>query len=135
MSGRRRTLFLGLVCEHRTEGNITDALDVLHRGVELVIDNDTTLAINLDANLVKVEALSDGATTDGNKNNIGLDLNNVRIGRTRSECDTYRLFLASLGRLGFDEDFAVALLGADNLCAQLELDTLLAEDLLEVLSI
>ena len=67
-------LLLCLVGEHRTKGHVTDTLDVLDRGAELVIDDDTTLVVFLDTNGFEVETLRVWTTTDRNQNNIGFEL-------------------------------------------------------------
>jgi hypothetical protein len=68
------TFLLGLVSEHGTESDITDALDVLDRSVELRVDDDASLVVNLDANLVQVESLGDRSTANGHQDDVGLDL-------------------------------------------------------------
>lgn len=39
------TFFLSLVRQHGTKRHVTDAFDVLHRGVELIIDDDTASVV------------------------------------------------------------------------------------------
>lgn len=68
------TLLLGLVSKHGSESDISDALDALDGGVELGIDDDATLVVDLDADLLKVEALGYWPATDSDENNIGGDL-------------------------------------------------------------
>lgn len=60
--------------KHGSEGNISDALDALDGGVELGIDDDTSLVVDLDANLLEVEALGYWPTSDSDEDNIGSDL-------------------------------------------------------------
>ena len=69
-----RTFLLSLVCQHRTECNIPNTLDALHASVELVVDNDTALVVNLNTNSLEVEAFGVRATTNGNENNVSVDL-------------------------------------------------------------
>ncbi len=68
------TLFFGLVREHRSEGDVTDALDVLHGRVELVVDYDAALVVELDADLLEVEALGVGSASYGDEDDIGFKL-------------------------------------------------------------
>lgn len=68
------TFFLGLVSKHGTESDITDALDVVHAGVELVIDNDSALLVYLNTNCFKVESLGHWTATNSNQENVGIEL-------------------------------------------------------------
>ena len=69
-----RTLFLGLVSQHGSEGNITNALDVLHGCGELVVNDDAALVVLLDTSSLDVEAIGVRSATDGHKDNISVDL-------------------------------------------------------------
>jgi hypothetical protein len=75
---RGDALLLGLVRQHRSECDVADALDVLHGRVELVIDDDTTLVVELHADLVKVKAVGVRAAADGDEDDIGLELEDRR---------------------------------------------------------
>lgn len=66
--------FLSLVRKHGPERNITDALDTLDGGVELVINHNTALVVNLDANLVQVQAIGVGPTTNSDENDVCVEL-------------------------------------------------------------
>ena len=68
------TLLLSLVREHGSKGHITDTFDVLDRGAELVIDNNATLVVFLDTNSLKVKTVRIWTTTDGNQNDVGIEL-------------------------------------------------------------
>ena len=56
------------------EFNLADAFDVRHARVELVVDHDAPARINFDTNFFEAEAFDVWSATDGNKDNIGLDL-------------------------------------------------------------
>lgn len=71
---RRDALIFRLVSEHRAEGDIANGFDALDRGVELAVDDDATLLIRLDADLLKIETVRVGSTTDGDENNVGVEL-------------------------------------------------------------
>lgn len=68
------TLFLSLVGEHGTKGHVTDTLDILDRGAELIVDDDAALVVFLDANGFKVKTLRIWTTTDRNQNDVGFEL-------------------------------------------------------------
>jgi hypothetical protein len=77
------TLLLGLVGKHGSEGDISDALDTLDRGVELVVDDDSTLVVELDADGLEVEVLGDGSSTDSNEDDVSVELQWERWLRSR----------------------------------------------------
>jgi hypothetical protein len=68
------TLLLSLVGQHGTEGDVSDALDVRDRRVELRVDHDPAAVVDFDADLVEVETLGVRTTTDRDEDNVGLDL-------------------------------------------------------------
>ena len=105
--------FLSLVCEHGPKGHVTDTLDVLHRSIELVIDDDPTFVIFLDTNSFQVETLRIWTTTDGNQNDVGFKLRWTRSIslHPRHQSSTHGLLLVALGRLRFDDDFPIYLVG------------------------
>jgi len=74
---RRDPFFLGFVREHRTEGDVADAFHACYRGVELVINYDPALCVDFGANRFQVEAVGVRPSTNGNKNNVGFDLEGV----------------------------------------------------------
>ena len=71
---RGDALLLGLVREHGPEGDVADALDALHARVELVVDHDAALVVELHAGGLEVQALGVWPATDGNKNDVRLEL-------------------------------------------------------------
>lgn len=60
--------------QHGSKGHITDTLDVLDGGVELVVDDDTALVVQLDADSLQVESGGVRATSNGDEDNVGFDL-------------------------------------------------------------
>ena len=68
------TLLLCLVCEHGPKCHVTDAPNALDRGVELVVDNDTPLVVDLDADLVEVEPVGHWAPADSDEDDVGFEL-------------------------------------------------------------
>jgi len=58
--------------QHRTNGNITDTLDVLHRGRVLIVNLNAAARVLLNTSSLKIETIRVGTTTNSNKNNIGL---------------------------------------------------------------
>jgi hypothetical protein len=62
------------VCKHRAESDVTNTLDALNTGVELVVNDDTASFINLSTDGLKVQALRVWPATDSNKDNIGINL-------------------------------------------------------------
>lgn len=111
------TLLLGLVRKHGSESGVTNALDTLAGGVVLVIDNDASALVLLDSDSLEVETAGDGSSTNGNKDDIGIQLS----------------LLAALSILDIERDLAVLLLGVNDLGAHTELDALLLKGLLEAL--
>jgi len=77
---RRDALLLGLVREHGPEGHVADALDPRHRGVELVVDDDAPLCVDFGADGFQVQAVGVWPSTDGDKNNVGFELEGVELG-------------------------------------------------------
>jgi hypothetical protein len=69
------------VRKHRPESHISNALDALGRSVELVIDDDTATLVCLDANGLEVEALGDRSATDGDEDDVGLELRGLAQAR------------------------------------------------------
>jgi hypothetical protein len=68
------TFFFSLVGQHGTECSVTDTLDSLDAGVELVVDNDTTSVVELDTDLFQSEVLGDRSSTDGYQDDVGFEL-------------------------------------------------------------
>ena len=111
----RNALFLGLVRQHRTERRITNALDALARRVVLVINHDAATLVHLDTHGLKVQATRHRATTDRHEHHIRFQL----------------LRLAILLHLSLDRHLVAAFLDRRHLRAELKLETLLLQNLLE----
>lgn len=111
------SLLLSLMGKHRAEGDITDTSDVGDLGSVLGVNDDTAAVISLKANVLKAEAAGVRSSTNGNEDYVGLD----------------RFGLATLGRVNLKLDLIARLVTTDNLGVELELETLLLEDLLCVL--
>lgn len=60
--------------KHRAEGDVTDALDALHAGVELVVDDDAAAVVELDAGSLEVEAFGVGAAANSDQDDVCLKL-------------------------------------------------------------
>lgn len=76
-------LLLGLVRQHGSKSHVANALDVGHGGVELVVDNDTALAVDLTASSLEVQTLCEWPASDSDENDVGLELKGSEWG-TRS---------------------------------------------------
>lgn len=104
--------------QHGSEGDVADALDVLLRSCELVIDDNAPAVVHLDTSRLNVEAFGVGAASNRDKDHVG-----------------FQCFLLSvLDSLGLEVDFPILLLSRQNLRVQLELEALLAKDSLERLA-
>jgi hypothetical protein len=66
--------FFCLVRKHRPKRDVTNALDVRHACVELVVNNDAPSRVDLDANVFKAKAIDVWSTTNRNEDNICLEL-------------------------------------------------------------
>ena len=98
----RDALFLGLVCEHRAEGDVADAFHARHRGVKLVVNYNPAFFVDFGANGFQVEAVGVWPSTDGNQNNVGFELEGVGLRNEQKFSmlkGTYGLLTATLGRL------------------------------------
>ena len=60
--------------QHRTEGDVADAFDVLLRGSILVVDDNASPVVHLDPGSLDVETFSVGPSANGNKDDISLEL-------------------------------------------------------------
>jgi hypothetical protein len=65
------------VCQHRSEGHITDALDVRGGRVELVVDDNTTPLVLFYTNGLEVQSISVRPSSNSNEADVGFDLNKV----------------------------------------------------------
>jgi len=68
--------FLRLVGEHGTEGNVADAFDVLLRSGELIVDDDATSVVELNACSFEVKAFCVWPPANSDENDVGFQLNN-----------------------------------------------------------
>ena len=68
------TFLFGFVGKHRSESDVTDTFDALDGSVELVIDNNTALRVDFDANLVETKTVGVGTTADRDENDISVKL-------------------------------------------------------------
>lgn len=71
------TLLLCLVRQHWSESHIPNSLDSLGGSVELIINDDSALLVGLHANGFEVQALGNGFPTNGNKDDIAVQLTGV----------------------------------------------------------
>jgi hypothetical protein len=71
---RGDALLFCLVRKHRSEGDVTDALDVRHACVELVVDHDAPARVDFDTDVFKSEAVDVWPAADGNEDNVCLEL-------------------------------------------------------------
>ncbi len=71
---RRDGFFFRLVCKHRPEGAVANDADVGMLGSVFLIDDQSTLLIYVDADVLKPQAGRVWSSTDGNKNNIRFQL-------------------------------------------------------------
>lgn len=69
-----RTFFLSLVCQHGTESDVTDALDVFLAGGELIINDDAALVVDFNSGSFEIETLGVWSATNSDKNDIGFEL-------------------------------------------------------------
>lgn len=72
--GRGNTLFLSFVSKHGAEGNVTDTSDALDSGIKLVVDDNATPVIELDANILEVKSLGIWSATNSDENDICVEL-------------------------------------------------------------
>lgn len=70
IEGAGLTFLLGFVCQHGSEGDVTDAPDVLLRGCELIIDNDAASVVQLDACSLEVQTINVRAAADSDEDDI-----------------------------------------------------------------
>lgn len=94
---------LGLVCQHGTESDITNTLDTFCTGVELIVNDDSSLFIRLDADLVKSQTFSNGSTTDRDENDICFNLNESASEPLKS-AKAHQLLFTALCRVHFELD-------------------------------
>ena len=66
------------MCQHRSESNVTNAFDVLHRGVELIVNDNAAPVVLLNTNGLKVQTLGIWTTADSDKDDISIELRKIR---------------------------------------------------------
>ena len=117
--------------EHRSQSDVADALDV-DTGVELVVDHDAPAQINFDANVFEVEAFDVWPATDGNENNICIELIRVpdmpSMFETRELKATHRLLLSVLCGLRHDNHLPIYFFAKRTIVLNLNLRPCLAND-------
>lgn len=111
------SLLFGLVSQHGAESAVTDDTDVGNLGAVLLVDDETATVVLLNTDVLEVQALSVRLAANGDKDDIGVK----------------GLFLTALGGLDVEADGSTVDITGDDLGAGLELDALLAEDLLGLL--
>ena len=116
--------------QHWPKCDVSDALHALCRGVELIVDNDSSSFVGLDADRLKVQALGDRPTPDSDKDDVGFKL---PISADPEEVLAHGLLLATLCRVDIQLYNVAVPLGADDLRVKLEFKALLLQDPLELL--
>src|SRR3546814_2004454 len=111
--GDRDPLILGLVREHRPRNDVADRPHAGDLGREIAIGLDLAALVGFQSNLVERETIGVGLATDRHEHAIGGD----------------RLRLAALRGLDGDRRLLALARNAGDLGAELELDSLLLEDL------
>lgn len=71
-------LFFSLVRQHGAESGISDTLDTLDAGVELVVNDNSTSVVKLDTDFFQTEVLRDGSSTNRNQNDVGFKLRRAK---------------------------------------------------------
>ena len=66
------TLFFCFVSKHLALDYITNAVDVRHMRLPMVIDDDLTTLIHLNASVLKAKPICEGTTTDADQTNINI---------------------------------------------------------------
>ncbi len=108
---RGDALFLGFVRKHRSEGHVANTFDVRHARVKLVIDHDAPARVDFDADLFEVEALDVWPASDGDENNVRLELHHTVwiISPRKKNIVTHRILFAVLSGLRRDEHLPILL--------------------------
>ena len=114
---RRDSLLLGLVRKHRAERAVADDADVRRLAAVFLVDDQTALLVLLHARVLQVQALGVWPPADGDEHGVCVQ----------------GLLLAALGGLDVESDGRAAIIALGDLGTGLELDALLAEDLLRLL--
>lgn len=72
-------LFLGLVGEHRAEGAVTDDTDVRDLGAVLLVNDQASTVVGLEANVLKAKTGGVWATTDGDEDDVCFELGEFEL--------------------------------------------------------
>lgn len=67
-------LLFGLVGQHGSKCNITDAADVGDLGSVFRVDDDATSLVQLEADILEAQALGVGSSANGDQNHLGVNL-------------------------------------------------------------
>lgn len=73
----RDALFLRLVRQHSTEGDVTDHTNVGDLSAVLLVDDDTAALVSLNSNVLKAETGGVGPAADSNEDNVGINLKGI----------------------------------------------------------
>jgi len=79
MAMKRLTLFFGFVGQHWSEGNVTDAFDVLLGGSVLIVDNNASLVVHFNAGSLDVEAFGIGPPANSDEDDVSLQLEHQNL--------------------------------------------------------
>lgn len=115
--GSKDTFFFGLVGQHGSTDHITNGEDAWHVGFEMIVDDDSTLLVHLDACTVESELISVGLATSGDQDMICLQ----------------HLPFSALHWLNGDFSIGAMVLSSNDLVGSKDLDALLGQDLVECL--
>lgn len=120
--------------EHGPERHVTNTPDALHASVELIIDDNPTLRVNFNSDLLKTKSVDIRSAANCDEDNICFQLYiiilkwvYVRIGTS-----AYCILLAVFRSFCLDEDFAILLFSGDDLGVELEFEPLLRQRFLEL---
>jgi hypothetical protein len=122
------------VGKHGTKGNVTNSADVLDLSAVLLVDDQAATVVSFETDVVESKTGSVGTAADSDENDISVKLSIVSMKKScNSYSTTYALGLATLGSLNVDLNALLGNLTGGHLGVELEVQTLLLEDLLSVL--
>lgn len=102
-------------------------------GAVLLVDDQAAPLVSLKADVVQTKSGSVWAATNSDEDNVGVELGKSAIYQLGSLRLTHSLLLSTLCGLNADLDTSFVNLTSSNLGVELELQTLLLEDLLGLL--
>jgi hypothetical protein len=73
------SLLLSLVGQHGSEGYVADGTDVRDLGAVLLVDDQAAPVVGLETDIVEAETGSVGTATDGDEDNVGIELQLVSL--------------------------------------------------------